>query len=168
MEPKTEEGNSQGVDNIIDILLSNEDQAFLSDYFINTLFKKETSLTKGLTFPDFDIVLSSADAEGQEIFHSLNICNCKYDPKLASTKKVIHIDNLEKIMENFIKWKEQKEEAYKKQQNIKDFAAIILHAYPMVRKNLQFEISTIVFKQVKKSIDNINELKDFQMKQLKR
>ena len=167
MEPKIEEGNSQLVEDIIDKLLSDEVQAFLTDYFINTLFKKETAFTKGLTFPDFDIVLSSADAEGQEIFHSLNICNCKYDPKSTPTKKIIHFDDLEKIMQNFLKWKEQKEEAYKKEPNIKDFAAIFLHAYPMVRKNLQFDISTIVFKQVKKSIDNKNELKDFQMKQLK-
>ena len=167
MEPKIEEGNSQLVEDIIDKLLSDEVQAFLTDYFINTLFKKETAFTQGLTFPDFDIVLSSSDAEGQEIFHSLNICNCKYDPKSTKKKKIIHFDDLEKIMQNFLKWKEQKEEAYKKEPNIKDFAAIFLHAYPMVRKNLQFDISTIVFKQVKKNIDNKNELKDFQMKQLK-
>ena len=168
MESKVEEENSQMVDNsIIDKLLTDEIQAFLTDYYINTLFKEDTVFTKGLTYPDFDIVLSSSDAEGLEIFHSLNICNCKYDPKSTATKKIIHSEDLEKIMLNFLKWKESKEKQFKDKPNIKDFAAIFMHAYPMVRKNLQIDISTITFKQVKKNDENKNAIVDFKMDQFK-
>ena len=168
MESKIEDENSQMIDaNIIDKLLTEENQAFLTDYYINTLFKKDTVFTQGLTYPDFDIVLSSSDAEGQEIFHSLNICNCKYDPKSTATKKIIHFDNLDKIMQNFLKWKEKKEKEYKEKPNIKDFPAIFMHAYPMVRKNLQIDISTITFKQVKKNDENKNAIVDFKIEQLK-
>ena len=168
MESKIEDENSQMIDaNIIDKLLTEENQAFLTDYYINTLFKKDTVFTQGLTYPDFDIVLSSSDAEGQEIFHSLNICNCKYDPKSTATKKIIHFENLDKIMQNFLKWKEKKEKEYKEKPNIKDFPAIFMHAYPMVRKNLQIDISTITFKQVKKNDENKNAIVDFKIEQLK-
>ena len=168
MESKMEEENSQMIDNnIINKLLTDEIQAFLTDYYINTLFKEDTVFTKGLTYPDFDIVLSSSDAEGQEIFHSLNICNCKYDPNSTATKKVIHFENLDKIMQNFLKWKENKEKNYKEKPNIKDFAAIFMHAYPLVRKNLQIDISTITFKQVKKNEENIKALVDFKMEKFK-
>ena len=168
MESKVEEENSQMIENsIIDKLLTDEIQAFLTDYYINTLFKKDTEFTKGLSYPDFDIVLSSSDAEGLEIFHSLNICNCKYDPNSTATKKIIHFEDLDKIMQNFLKWKENKEKQYKEKPNIKDFAAIFMNAYPMVRKNLQIDISTITFKQVKKNEENKNTIVDFKMDQFR-
>ena len=167
MDSQIEEDNSQVVENIIDKLLTEETQAFLYDYFKNTLFKKDTAFTQGLTFPDFDIVLSSSDAEGQEIFHSLNICNCKYDPKSTATKKIIHFEQLEEIMKNFLKWKESKEKEYKEKPNVKDFSAIFMHAYPMVRKNLQIDISTITFKQVKKGENNEHTFIDFKMEKFK-
>jgi hypothetical protein len=140
---------------------------FLIDYFTNTLFKEDTIFTMGLTYPDFDIVLSSADAERLEIFHSLNICNCKYDPESTPTKKIINYEHLEQIMKNFLIWKEKKEKAYKENPDIKDFAQIFIHAYPMVRKNLQIDISTITFKQVKKNEENRNTIVDFKMEQFK-
>lgn len=168
MESKMEEENSQMIENnIIDKLLTDEIQGLLIDYYENTLFKEDTAFTKGLEYPDFDIVLSSSDAEGLEIFHSLNICNCKYDPKSTATKKVIHFEDLDKIMQNFLKWKEKKEKEFKEKPNIKEFAAIFMHAYPMVRKNLQIDISTITFKQVKKNEENKNEIVDFKMEQFK-
>ena len=166
-QSQIEEENSQITDNIIDKLLTEETQAFLLDYFKNTLFKNDTVFTHGLTFPDFDIVLSSSDAEGQEIFHSLNICNCKYDPESTATKKVIHYEQLEEIMKNFIKWKETKEKEYKEKPNVKDFSSIFMHAYPMVRKNLQIDISTITFKQVKKDENNEIKIIDFKMDKFK-
>ena len=162
-----EEESSQYVENLIDKLLGDETQAFLSDYYLNTLFKNDTLFTKGLTMSDYDIVLSSSDAEENEIFHSLNICNCKYDPNTTSSKKVIHYEHLEKIMENFLKWKNDKEKEYKLKRNIKNFAQIFMHAYPMIRKNLQFDISTITFKEVKKNENKKNEVVDFKIEQSK-
>ena len=163
-----DEENSQMLDNnIIDKLLTDETIGFLIDYFTNTLFKEDTIFTMGLTYPDFDIVLSSADAERLEIFHSLNICNCKYDPESTPTKKIINYEHLEQIMKNFLIWKEKKEKAYKENPDIKDFAQIFIHAYPMVRKNLQIDISTITFKQVKKNEENRNTIVDFKMEQFK-
>ena len=163
-----DEENSQMLDNnIIYKLLTDEIMGFLIDYFTNTLFKEDTIFTMGLTYPDFDIVLSSADAERLEIFHSLNICNCKYDPESTPTKKIINYEHLEQIMKNFLIWKEKKEKAYKENPDIKDFAQIFIHAYPMVRKNLQIDISTITFKQVKKNEENRNTIVDFKMEQFK-
>ena len=43
-----EEESSQIVENLIDKLLGDETQAFLSDYYLNTLFKNDTLFTKGL------------------------------------------------------------------------------------------------------------------------
>ena len=165
-----EEESSQVVENIVDKLLIDETQAFLSDYYLNTLFKNDTEFTKGLNMSDYDIVLSSSDAEGNEIFHSLNICNCKYDPNTTASKKVIHYEHLEKIMINFLKWKEDKEKEYKENKekpNLKNFPQIFMHAYPMIRRNLQFDISTITFKEIKKNSDNKNEVVDFKIDPVK-
>ena len=78
-EEAKEEGKSevQNIDmnDLIDKLIPIEYQAILTDYYINTLFKPDIEFTKGLTKQDYDIILSSLDAEDQEIFHSLNICN---------------------------------------------------------------------------------------------
>ena len=79
-------------EDLIDTLLTEDTQTLLFDYYINTLFNKDTKFTEGLSKQDYDIILSSLDAEGQEIFHSLNICNCKYDPKSKASKKVIHYE----------------------------------------------------------------------------
>ena len=92
MDSKAEE-QSQEIEKItevdlIDKLLTDDTQARLYDYFINTLFKENTKFTEGLTKQDYDIILSSLDADKQEIFHSLNICNCKYDPASTASKKV--------------------------------------------------------------------------------
>ena len=163
-EEASQEQTQKNVD-IIDKLLSEETQGFLIDYYTNTLFKEDTNFTKGLKFQDYDIVLSSSDAEGLEIFHSLNICNCKYDPNTPASKKVIHYEQLEKIMQNFLKWKNTREEDYKKNPNPRDYPAIYMHAYPMVRKNLSIDISTINFKEVKKNnLDSTIELMDYKIK----
>ena len=166
MDSKAEE-QSQEIEKItevdlIDKLLTDDTQARLYDYFINTLFKENTKFTEGLTKQDYDIILSSLDAEGQEIFHSLNICNCKYDPESTASKKVIHYEDLEKIMTNFLKWKNEKEKEYKDNPNKNEFSSIYMHAYPMVRRNLQFDINSITFKEIK----NNKELADFKIEKL--
>ena len=135
-------------EDLIDTLLTEDTQTLLFDYYINTLFNKDTKFTEGLSKQDYDIILSSLDAEGQEIFHSLNICNCKYDPKSKASKKVIHYEELEKVMTNFLKWKGDKEKKYKENPDKKEFAAIYMHAYPMIRRNLKFDINSITFKEV--------------------
>ena len=154
MESKEEE-NSEAqditIDDLIDKLIPPEYQASLTDYYLNTLFKNGVEFTQGLKKQDYDIILSSLDAEDQEIFHSLNICNCKYDPKTPASKKVIHYEQLEKIMTNFLKFKNHYEAKYKEKPGPDNFAAIYMHAYPMLRKNLQFDINSITFKEVKKN-----------------
>ena len=149
-------------ESIIDKLLPEEIQMGLLDYYENTLFKKDTVFTKGLSKSDYDIILSSLDADNQEIFHSLNICNCKYDPASKASKKVIHYEDLEKIMNNFLTWKNQKEKDFKDNPNNREFAAINMHAYPIVRRNLQIDITTITFKEVKQ-----NQLLDYKIEKLK-
>lgn len=156
-EEKAEEEIEEEED-IIDILLPEDVQMYLTDYYQNTLFKKDAKFTYKLSPPDYDIILSSFDADGQEIFHSLNICNCKYDPESTATKKVINFEDLKNIMTNFIKLKKEREEKYKKEPNKREFASFNMHAYPMVRQNLQIDISTITFKQVKKRNDNAKEI----------
>ena len=154
MESKEEENPEAQditIDDLIDKLIPPEYQASLTDYYLNTLFKNGVEFTQGLKKQDYDIILSSLDAEDQEIFHSLNICNCKYDPKTPASKKVIHYEQLEKIMTNFLKFKNQYEAKYKEKPGPDNFAAIYMHAYPMLRKNLQFDINSITFKEVKKN-----------------
>ena len=160
MEQKGEEEITQ--DDLIDALLPEDIQALLFEYYINTLFGKETKFTEGLSKQDYDIVLSSLDAEGQEIFHSLNICNCKYDPKTKPSKKVIHYEDLEKVMTNFLKWKGEKEKEYKEKRDKREFAGIYMHAYPMIRRNLQFDINSLNFKEVK----NNREIGDYKINKL--
>ena len=156
-EEKSEAKEKISEEDLIDKLLTDDTQQRLVDYFINTLFKENTKFTEGLTKQDYDIILSSLDAEGQEIFHSLNICNCKYSPESTASRKVIHYEDLEKIMTNFLKWKNDKEKEYKDNPNKKEFSSIYMHAYPMLRKNLQFDINSITFKE----IANNKELKKY-------
>ena len=47
---------------IIDAVLPEESQGFLVDYFLNGLFGEEKKFTKGLTYSDYDIYLSTDDA----------------------------------------------------------------------------------------------------------
>ena len=161
-EEKSQEIEEITEENLIDKLITEDTQMRLYDYYINTLFKENTKFTEGLTKQDYDIILSSLDAEGQEIFHSLNICNCKYDPESTASKKVIHYEDLEKVMTNFLKWKNDKEKEYKENPNKNEFSSIYMHAYPMVRRNLQFDINSITFKEIK----NNKELADFKIEKL--
>ena len=156
------------MNDLIDKLITYEYKTWLEDYYLNTLFKKDTEFTKGLSKQDYDIVLSSYEAEGQEIFHSLNICNCKYDPNTPASKKIIHYEKLKKIMSKFLKIKEEKEKNYKNNPSHDDFAAINMFAYPMIRKNLQFDINSIIFKEVKKNKEsNKYEIFDYKIEKLK-
>ena len=171
-EEAKEEGKSEvqniEMNDLIDKLIPIEYQAILTDYYINTLFKPDIEFTKGLTKQDYDIILSSLDAEDQEIFHSLNICNCKYDPNTPASKKIIHYEQLEKIMTNFLKFKNEREAKYKENPSHDEFAAIYMHAYPMLRQNLQFDINSITFKEVKKNNEtNKYEVIDHKIEKLK-
>ena len=171
-EEAKEEGKSEvqniEMNDLIDKLIPIEYQAILTDYYINTLFRPDIEFTKGLTKQDYDIILSSLDAEDQEIFHSLNICNCKYDPNTPASKKIIHYEQLEKIMTNFLKFKNEREAKYKENPSHEDFAAIYMHAYPMLRQNLQFDINSITFKEVKKNNEtNKYEVIDHKIEKLK-
>lgn len=137
-------------DELIKKLIPMKTQTSLNEYFFNTLFHKDTNFTKGLKPSDYDIVLSSVNAENKEIFHSLNICNCNFNPETPPSRKVILYEDLAKIMTTFMNWKN----------NDKNFADIYIHAYPLVRKNLQFNISKLPFKEVKE-----NKVIDFKMEQ---
>ena len=53
-------------------------------------------------------------------------------------------------MTNFLKFKNEYEAEYKEKPGPDNFAAIYMHAYPMLIKYLQFDISYITFKEVKK------------------
>ena len=124
---------------LVNKLIPQQTQIQLKEYFDNTLFHNDTNFTKGLKKKDYDIVLSSVNAEGKEVFHSLNVCNCNFDPNTPPSRKVILYEDLAKIMTTFMNWKN----------NDKNFADIYIHAYPLVRKNLQFKISDLNFKIVK-------------------
>ena len=115
---------------LVNKLIPPQTQAAILDYFNNTLFAKDTNFTKGLIFSDYDIILSSVNAENNEIFHSLSICNCNFDPNTPPSKKVIVYEDLAKIMTTFMDWKK----------NEKNFREVYMHAYPLVRKNLKFLI----------------------------
>ena len=132
---------------LLDKLIPKLTQINLNDYYTNTLFHKnpetkenDTNFTKGLKPSDYDVVLSSVNAENSELFHSLNICNCNFDPTTPPSRKVILYEDLAKIMTNFMNWKNNDKGS---------FADIYIHSYPLVRKNLQFNISELTFKIVK-------------------
>ena len=126
--------------NIIDTILPEDSQAFLVDYYINGLFGEEKNFTKGLKFSDYDIILSTVEAEDSELFHSLNICNNKFDPETAPSRKVIVYEDLEAIIQPFIDGKNLAE---------KDFKEVTVHVYPKIRRNLRFDITSLNYKIVK-------------------
>ena len=119
---------------VIESILPNESQGFLFDYFLNGLFGEGKTFTKGLTASDYDIILSTDEAEDSEIFHSLNICNSKFDPNTAPSKKVIIFEDLEAVVQPFIDGKNLAEQ---------DFKDVTLHVYPKIRRNLRFDISLL-------------------------
>jgi hypothetical protein len=110
---------------IIDMILPETSQAFLIDYYLNGLSGK--AFTEGLSLSDFDIVLSTKDAEDSEIIHSLNICNSKFDPKTPPSRKVIVYEDLEEVMLPFAEGKQIAEQ---------DFKEVTIHVYPKIRRNL--------------------------------
>ena len=138
-------------EDLVNKLIPPETQALIIDYF-QTLFAKDTNFTKGLSYSDYDIILSSVNAENNEVFHSLSICNCNFDPNTPPSKKVIVYEDLAKIMTAFMNWKKTE----------KNFREVYMHAYPLVRKNLKFKISDLPFKEV------VNDkLVDYKMEQNK-
>ena len=84
---------------IIDIILPENFLAFLIDYLLNTLINNK--FCEGLKIFDFDIILSTNNAENKEIFYSLNICKTKYDPSTALSRKIIIYKDLEEVIKPF-------------------------------------------------------------------
>ena len=123
---------------IIDTILPQTSQAFLVDYLLNGLTNKK--FCEGLKIPDFDIILSTYNAEDKEIFHSLNICNTKFDPSTAPSRKIIIAEDLCQVIEPFIKGKKLAE---------KNFKEVTIHVYPKIRRNLRFDITSLTYKVVK-------------------
>ena len=135
---------------IIDSILPEEVQGFLLDYFINCLFSDEKNFTKGLNPSDFDIILSTNEEEGKEIFHSLNICNTKFDPQTAPSRKVIVFEDLEEILVPFTNGKNIIEKYFKE---------VTIHVYPKIRRNLRFDIASLNYKIVNKD----GKVEDYKM-----
>jgi hypothetical protein len=123
---------------IIDAILPQTSQAFLVDYLLNGLTNKK--FCEGLKISDFDIMLSTYNAEDKEIFHSLNICNTKFDPSTAPSRKIIIAEDLCQVIEPFIKGKKLAE---------KNFKEVTIHVYPKIRRNLRFNITSLTYKVVK-------------------
>ena len=138
---------------IIDAVLPEESQGFLVDYFLNGLFGEEKKFTKGLTYSDYDIYLSTDEAEDEEMFHSLNICNTKFDPETPPSRKVIQFEDLEAVIQPFIDGKGLAEN---------DFKEVTIHVYPKIRRNLRFNICSLNYKIVKNE-NGKRVVKDYKM-----
>ena len=139
---------------IIDRILSVNSQRFLIDYFSNGLFGDDKNFTKGLNISDYDIILSTVDEEDNEIFHSLNICNTKFDPKTAPSRKIILFKDLEAIINPFVKGRYLAE---------KDFSEVTIHVYPKIRRNLRFNICSLTYKIVKNGPNGKKVVEDYKM-----
>ena len=149
MEPTPDEKEQE----IIDAVLPEESQGFLVDYFLNGLFGEDKKFTKGLTPSDYDIYLSTDEAEDEEMFHSLNICNTKFDPETPTSRKVIQFEDLEAVIQPFIDGKNLAE---------KDFKEVTIHIYPKIRRNLRFNICSLTYKIVKNE-NGKRVVKDYKM-----
>ena len=136
MEPAQDEYEQK----IIEEILPEDSQGFLIEYFINGLFGDDKQFTKGLKYSDYDIILSTDEAEDSEIFHSLNICNTKFDRETAPSRKVITFEDLEAVVQPFINGKNLAENSFKE---------VTLHIYPKIRRNLRFDITSLNYKIVK-------------------
>jgi hypothetical protein len=123
---------------IIDLILPEDSQAFLIDYLLNGLINNK--FCEGLKVSDFDIILSTNKAENKEIFHSLNICNTKFDPSTAPSRKIIIVEDLYEVIQPFINGKKLAE---------KNFKEVTIHVYPKIRRNLRFDITSLTYKIVK-------------------
>ena len=124
---------------VIDTILPEDSQGFLLEYFLNGLFGEDKVFTKGLTIADYDIILSTFEAEEDEFFHILNVCNTKFDRQTAPSRKVIVYEDLEEIVQPFINGKPLAQ---------KDFHEVTLHVYPKIRRNLRFNICSLTYKMV--------------------
>ena len=139
---------------IIDIIIPKECQEFLQKYCIKDLFGEDKVFTKGLTPQDYDIILSTSEAEDTDIFHSLYICNTKFDPETAPSRKVIIFEDLETIMIPFIDYQKEAE---------KYFNEAAISVYPKIRRNLRFDITSLNYKIVKNEEGGKIVLQDYKM-----
>ena len=140
---------------IIDAVLPEESLGFLVDYYLNGLLGEDKNFTKGLTPSDYDIYLSTDEAEDEEMFHSLNICNTKFDPETPPSRKVIQFEDLEAVIQPFIDGKGLAEN---------DFKEVTIHIYPKIRRNLRFNICSLNYKIVKNE-NGKSVVKDYKMEQ---
>ena len=139
---------------IIDAVLPEDSQGFLLEYYLNGLFGEDKVFTKGLTASDYDIILSTVEAEEDEIFHTLNICNTKFDRQTCPSRKVIVFEDLEEIVQPFINGKSLA---------AKDFHEVTLHVYPKIRRNLRFDITSLNYKMVKDEGNGKKVVVDYKM-----
>ena len=138
---------------IIDAVLPEESLGFIVDYYLNGLFGEDKNFTKGLTPSDYDIYLSTDEAEDEEMFHSLNICNTKFDPETPTSRKVIQFEDLEAVIQPFIDGKALAEQ---------DFKEVTIHIYPKIRRNLRFNICSLNYKIVRNE-NGKRVVKDYKM-----
>ena len=125
---------------IINQIFNEENEGLLIDYYMNTLFVDSCKFTKGLKPSDFDIILSTYGGGNNEIFHSLCICNSKFDPNTSPSRRVINYDDLKPLVDQFQLGKETIG---------KQFKEVGLHIYPKIRRNLRFDITLLNYKIVK-------------------
>jgi hypothetical protein len=139
---------------VIEAILPEDCQGFLIDYFMNGLLGENKVFTKGLTAQDYDIILSTVDAEDSDIFHSLNICNTKFDRETCPSRKVITFEDLEAVIEPFLNGKELAEKFFKE---------VTIHVYPKIRRNLRADITSLNYKIVKEEEGGKLVIKDYVM-----
>ena len=151
---KAEDISKDSSDKLINLLLSQDSLEFLSDFYINAFNTNKKYIT-GLTVSDFDIILSSYDAEKKELLHSFRICNSKFDPKTPPSRKLTKEDDSQEIRNAFLN-DERKKTIFK------SFPDVKLELEPRIRRNLIFDVAQLNYKIVKdgKVVDYTMEHKD--------
>ena len=124
---------------IIDLIFQTDEnpipKAFLSDFFQSTLFDNENVLTEGLTAEDFDIIISTSNAIGKEILHTMIICDTKYDPNT----KFCQLIKDEDVEYTITKYKE----LHEKTKIL--FPSFKFMLTPRIRRNLRFNITLLEY-----------------------
>ena len=125
---------------LINLIFTEEIQGVLTSFYMNTLSSQKYKVLNGLKSSDFDIVLSTYNAENKEIFHSINICNSKFDPNTQLSKISPNKDDIDKITKEFNDKKADFEKLFKVQG---------INLFPKIRRNLRFNICLLNYKIVK-------------------
>ena len=141
---------------IIDLLFPDKMKIYIGDFFCNIFFSKKNILTQGLTAQDFDIIISTTNANGSELLHTMTICDTKYDPKT----KFCQIIKEEEIEYTLKEYKELNEKIKKLYPSFK------IMLTPRIRRNLRFNITLLEYsimdgdKRVVYKMDHNDDKKD--------